>query len=515
MANGDAMIRLQLQIYDISTSGRQFCLCFVSDFDTISGMEAQQVAHDDFKARRGARNKLRVWQWLDDPRITVRERLNASGGVGYRVTLPKKVTGSAVLFIQSRDFEAAMAIARTKGREFRESRSTALLLPDDRKHQAASAVRTLAASEVTLGLDEVARQYVAASGQLAPYGLNLPEAAKLLADALALAARSGKPLLQVLEFATERLAPAGGNKTLSELTAEMIEIKRGWLARGDLRDASFRDFENRAGRIGNEIGSFPLAELTKQILFDWLAGLQLSRRSKKNYRMVLAELLSTAKQKRYLSHNPLEEFTRQDIKEIEGAEQEIGQPAILSPGDAEKLLTTAFAHPQLDLGAAVVLGLFGGIRTEELKRLTWDSVRLTEKDPFVVIGPQIAKKRRIRNVPLPPAAVAWLQQWPRGEKITRSAHANDYQKRFKKLAQLAGLDWDANAMRHSFGAYHYARYGNSIETARILGHKADDTVLFTHYRTLATKEQGDAYFDIVPRHAGTVVPFSAASAAGA
>ena len=62
-------------------------------------------------------------------------------------------------------------------------------------------------------------------------------------------------------------------------------------------------------------------------------------------------------------------------------------------------------------------------------------------------------------------------------------------------------------MRHSFGSYHYAQYGNSIETARILGHKSDDNVLFSHYRALTTKEQGIAYFAIYPEHKGRVINF--------
>jgi integrase len=477
-------------------------------------MEQQATARDDFKPRRGGRGKLRVWQWLDDPRITIRERLNASNGVGYRITLPKKLTGGPVIFLQSRDFETAKEIARSRGQEFRNSRSTALALPDDKKLQAASAVRTLRDHGVTLGLDEVARRFCAADATLNSHGLGVPEAATLLASLLTLSQRTGKPLSDVVAFAVERLCPVGGTKTLAELTAEMIEIKRGWLARGDLRKASFHDFEVRAGKIGHEIGSFPLPELTKQIVFDWLNGLRLAPRTKKNYRMVLSEVLTHAKQKRYITASPLEEFTRQDVKQIEGTLGEAAQPAILSPAQAEKLLTTAFANPEWDLGAAVVLGLFGGIRTEEIKRLAWDAVRLDEENPFVVIGAEIAKKRRIRNVPLPECAVAWLRHWPRGEKVTRSSHINDYQKRFLKLAAAAGIDWDANAMRHSFGSYHYAKSGNSIETARILGHKSDDNVLFSHYRALATKAQGESFFSILPiPEAGAVIRFPSTASA--
>lgn len=479
-------------------------------------MEQHPAARDDFKPRRGGRGKLRVWQWLDDPRITIRERLNSSNGVGYRITLPKKVTGGPVIFLQSRDFETAKEIARSRGQEFRNSRSTALALPDDKKLQAASAVRTLDEHGLKLGLDEVARRYCSAEATLKPHGLSVADAATLLAAALTLSTRTGKPLLDVVGSAVERLCPAGGNKTLAELIADMIEMKRGWLARGDLRKASFHDFETRAGKISDEIGSFPLPELSKQIVFDWLNGLSLAPRTKKNYRMILSEVLTHAKQKRYITSSPLEEFTRQDVKQIEGALGEAAQPAILSPAQAEKLLTTAFAHPEWDLGAAVVLGLFGGIRTEEIKRLTWDAVRLEDENPFVVIGPEIAKKRRIRNVPLPECAVAWLRQWRRGEKVTRSSHVNDYQKRFLKLAAAAGIKWDANAMRHSFGSYHYAKLGNSIETASILGHKTDDNVLFSHYRALATKAQGDAFFSIFPKsQAGAVIRFPSTASATA
>jgi len=53
-------------------------------------------------------------------------------------------------------------------------------------------------------------------------------------------------------------------------------------------------------------------------------------------------------------------------------------------------------------------------------------------------------------------------------------------------------------MRHSCGSYHYALHGNPLKTARLLGHKANDQVLFDHYRALVTKEQGERYFALYP-----------------
>ena len=64
-------------------------------------------------------------------------------------------------------------------------------------------------------------------------------------------------------------------------------------------------------------------------------------------------------------------------------------------------------------------------------------------------------------------------------------------------------------MRHSFGSYHYALYGNPLETSRLLGHKASDQVLFDHYRALATKAQAETYFAIKPPvNAAKVVKFA-------
>ena len=61
----------------------------------------------------------------------------------------------------------------------------------------------------------------------------------------------------------------------------------------------------------------------------------------------------------------------------------------------------------------------------------------------------------------------------------------------------AGFEtWNANAMRHSFGSYHYALHEDSMWTSKELGHKANDDVLFEFYRALTTKAQGEKYFSI-------------------
>ena len=174
------------------------------------------------------------------------------------------------------------------------------------------------------------------------------------------------------------------------------------------------------------------------------------------------------------------------------------------------MLESALAHSELDLLGPVVLGLFCGIRIEELKRLNWANIRDQDDRPFVTISAEMAKKKRIRNIDIPKVALKWLSLIKIREGVVeRGKHHDDYRRRFNQLLQSGGFghtdekgkwvsDWETNAMRHSFGTYHYALHGNPLETSRQLGHKSNDQVLFDHYRALATKEQGEAFFSILP-----------------
>ena len=96
--------------------------------------------------------------------------------------------------------------------------------------------------------------------------------------------------------------------------------------------------------------------------------------------------------------------------------------------------------------------------------------------------------------------------------MTRSNFFSDFDTRFRKLQRFAGftqtvgegdiakevLAWKKNAMRHSFGSYHFALHGDSIKTSNELGHRQGDNVLFDHYRALASKETAQKYFNINP-----------------
>lgn len=427
-------------------------------------------------ATRAGQNKLRTWEHPAKSGIWISEVQNRSAGesfgVSYKVTIPAKLAGTR----QRKQFNT-----KASAEEFAASEQERLRKQGQDGFSLTPAQR---------------REVATAFEKLIPSGIGL---------------------LEAVTFALKHMRPEGGERTVQQVIDEISAVKKARFDLGALRPSSYRDFLTRSARFAELFGSAEAKSVTLDEIKAWLKSLEISARSRKNYRMTVSEIFKYAHKKKYRADNPMHGFTREDKWEVEPGADEYREPAILSVVEAERLLKIAFAHPELDLGAAVALALFCGIRTEELKRLQWAAVRLDDPKPFVKIDRSIAKKRRIRNVEIPACAVAWLRAWPKRDgAVTRNSYITDYVKRFARLTKLAAFGkkddagewvstWDDNAMRHSFGSYTFALTGDSMKTAGLMGHKANDQVLFDHYRALTTKSDAEAYFGLFPRSEDGVI----------
>lgn len=422
---------------------------------------AANMAHDELKS----------WIFPKGSGIRLRPKINSCGkdafNISYAVNVPSKITGSA-----------------RKRKQFTS------------KQQAEQW-----ASEQWNGAKKQGEIYFEATS----------EERNEFANILPKLREAGLSLREVVEFALPRLLPEGGDRTLREIVEELRASKLRMLERNLLRERSERTFRLLSGKIVDEFGEKLVRNLTLLEVKLWLKTLGVAPRTLKNQLNCLSEVLRYAMSRKYTSENILDGLVDIDRRELYGVESEV-EPSILTVTEATRLLEAALGHPELDLLAAVTLALFCGLRTEEIKRLEWKDVHLSEG--FVTINSTIAKKRRIRNVTVPENAYMWLMRCPdRSGAVTRSSHYNDYQKRFQRLLKHAGfveqyedkqgrqkqrVAWKKNAMRHSFGSYHFAMYADSIKTSNELGHKQGDNVLFSHYRALSTKEKSEQYFKIVP-----------------
>jgi len=415
-------------------------------------------------------DKLKSWIYPDGSGIRVREKINTSGqdafGISYAVTIPTKLTGG----VRKRKQFTTKEMAETWAKD----------------------------------------QYRGSKKQGESYFDATTAERNDFADMVPKLREAGISLRDAVEFALPRLRPTGGDRTFNEVIEELRQEKKGMLEDGSMRENSEKAFRLRSKKIEDAFGASLVRDLTLDEVKDWVNSLDLAPRTKKNELNCLAEVIIHSVARKYVAENILDGLTKKDRAVLHGRDEE-KEPEILSPNEASRLINAALEHPELDLLAGVALGLFCGIRTEEIKKLDWEAVRLDEG--FVTISKDVAKKRSIRNVTLSENAKHWLSLCEnRNGKITRSNFFCDFSRRFKKLVGYAKFTelvatedgekevvvWKKNAMRHSFGSYHFARHGDSIKTSNELGHKQGDGVLFAHYRALATKKQAEAYFNILP-----------------
>ena len=154
------------------------------------------------------------------------------------------------------------------------------------------------------------------------------------------------------------------------------------------------------------------AEISK-----FLDGRKCSQNGYNHYRADLARFWRWTMRQGWTNVNPV-----LAIPEKTEVPSEIG---ILTPPEALRLLVGAKDHPLLPF---VVLGLFTGLRTEELCRLTWDRVLLEDEEPRVLLPARSSKDKEFRGIDLPANAVAWLKtiHFRTGKVVTLSRAADSF-----------------------------------------------------------------------------------------
>ncbi|HZZ59023.1 MAG TPA: tyrosine-type recombinase/integrase, partial [Opitutaceae bacterium] len=358
---------------------------------------------------------LKSWEHPKKSGVMIREVLNLHAGQAFDgsflVTVPAKLTGGGRERKQFKTRELAEQWAEDQFKGYRKQGQDFFSLTDAERREVAASMPLLRQARISF------------------------------ADAIA--------------FAVKHLRPEGQGMTVRQIVDELIASKSQRFDRGDLRERSFQDFKHRATAFAEAFESRTAAGITAEEIKGWVGKMGNGVRSNQNYLAVVGEVFKFAGQKRYVAFSPLDNLTDVDRKELCGGHTGGKEPSILTPDDAARLLTAAAANPKLGLLGAVALAIFCGLRTEEIRRLGWDQVRLAEDHPVVTIGAKIAKKRRIRHVEIPAAGVQWLSLvTDRKGPVVQCVDRNDYQRRFRKLLKAAGFKtWGTNSMRHSFGTF--------------------------------------------------------------
>jgi len=287
-------------------------------------------------------------------------------------------------------------------------------------------------------------------------------------------------LLEAAEELIRLRFPRGDKKLLSEaVETYLLELKN--LGRSPIY---IRGVDDPLRGLAKSCPTKHVHEIAREEIEKFLDSRKCSNNGYNHYAQDIARFWRWAGRQGWTNTNPAA-----TIPEKSQQPTEIG---ILTPPEALRLLTAAKEHALLPF---VILGLFTGLRSEELCRLTWDKVLLEDEEPRVLLPARSSKDHEFRGIDLPENAVSWLKTIPFrvGNVVPLSRVADSFTLLHQKCL---GRPWPRNAMRHSFVSY-IARLQGESKAAEAAGH---ESVRMTrqHYKALVTKRAAVAYFGIQP-----------------
>jgi integrase len=321
--------------------------------------------------------------------------------------------------------------------------------------------------------------------------LSIPEALRVEAiECRELLQPLGATLRDAAKYYAAHLKAVASSRKVREVVADLLATR----AADGMSPRYLGDLRVRLGRFVLSFGEDMIAGITASRIDEWLRGLGVGAVTRNTFRRRLAVLFNFAKRRGYVSENP--------IADVERAKERETEVAILSVGDLARLLECACS----DMLPFWTIGAFAGLRRAEIERLTWNEV---DFDAGVIeVKASKAKTASRRLVTIQPNLREWLAPY---HTCTGRVCPRNLQRKINDDRERGGLraEWPQNALRHSFGSYHLAQFGDAAKLALEMGNSP--ATIFQHYRQLVKPKQAERYWKIAPTVAGKkVVQFAAA-----
>ena len=323
-----------------------------------------------------------------------------------------------------------------------------------------------------------------ATALVAPHKVDVPTAAAVFAEAADLIGHEN--IVAACKAYARRAPVARTPLPVGKAVLELLDAKtaRGRSAR------TLQDLRSRLGRFAEDHKGRNLGELTTAGLQCWLDQLQgadgkpLSSLSRRNFAVAIGGLLEFHRRRGVLPDNPARDLERETVKRSEEIE-------FWTPQEAAAILG-AVAH---EARAALVLGLFVGLRSAEICRLSWRDVNLTAG--HVVISGAEAKTGSRRLAPIPTNATEWLRPLAGPpDAVIFDGDATQFARAVSKACRATGTRRIANGARHTAISFKVALTGDVARVALESGNSP--AVVHQHYRGLATEADARAFFEIRP-----------------
>ncbi len=158
-----------------------------------------------------------------------------------------------------------------------------------------------------------------------------------------------------------------------------------------------------------------------------------------------------------------------------------------------------------------LLGLFAGIRPQELLRMKWENVQLDED--HILLPSDVTKTGTRRVIEVEPLLAGWLRRFMavHGPQSGLVTPPTNLRKRLRAIRTAAGINrWIQDVMRHTYASNWLATHESVDRLRANLGHRSND-VLWRHYHKAVLRKEAEGYWSIEPASTPVnVVPMTVA-----
>ncbi|MEI6673705.1 MAG: hypothetical protein WCO57_00860 [Verrucomicrobiota bacterium] len=271
----------------------------------------------------------------------------------------------------------------------------------------------------------------------------------------------------------ERFITATDNPWTHEVTQQQVDkFLRGIRAKDGVGKASKKTWNNSR----NELGGF----------FGWCAD------------------TDAASNRPFTFENPVTGVRVHKSRQVR--EQQSARPITTDPAKVLQMFSTLSRWKEGALVRYFALAYFAGIRPEEIQKMSEREQELVNlKTQTIIIPADISKTRDERKVKISDNLALWLKT------ATGPIIPTNFRRMVAKARKHFELTHDE--ARHSFISYHVALHRSLGDAALQSGNS--ESIIKKHYLILHPREDGEAFFRIVPdvkRRRAVLAPEEAASA---
>jgi integrase len=174
------------------------------------------------------------------------------------------------------------------------------------------------------------------------------------------------------------------------------------------------------------------------------------------------------------------------------------EPVVLTVDEARRLLAATLfrdRNPVLpDCRAYLAIGMFAGVRPEEMARLQWPQINLDART--ITITGANAKCRVRRIIRVEPVLDRWLR--PLARKIGAVLPRPLAELRAAARGVLGLPEWPHDVLRHTFASYHFEKFHDEARTKKQLGHRDDGRIFHNHYCRAVCPADADLFWATFP-----------------